>query len=118
MKESQLAESVNQFLSVALPREAVHFHPANEGKRSLAAAAALLRQGMLPGLPDICIVCGGKAYWIELKSARGSLSEAQKICHRRLRLAGCDVVVAHSIAEVALALDSFGIPLSARVAAE
>lgn len=117
MREQALAEAVNSFLSVALPREAFYCHVPNEGKRSYAAAAHLLRQGMRAGVPDYLIVYGGRVSWIELKSKRGSLSEAQKRVHRELRNAGCEVVVARSIAEVALALEGWNIPCSARIAA-
>jgi len=117
MREAALAESVNQFLAVALPREAFYCHVPNEGKRSYAVAAELQRQGMRAGIPDYCILYAGRAYWIELKSKRGSISEAQKRVHRELRNAGCEVVVARSIAEVALALEGWNIPCSARIAA-
>ena len=115
--ERSLHEAVAQFLAVALPREAFWFHPPNGEYRTDADGARLKRMGTKAGVPDVCLVYGGKFYGIELKARRGRLSEAQHACHRAIRLAGCDVIVARSLTEVALALEAWQIPLSARIAA-
>lgn len=56
----------------------IYFHPANEGPRSPRYAAKLKRMGVLAGVADLVIVVEGKACFLELKSAKGKLSPAQK----------------------------------------
>jgi hypothetical protein len=66
--------------------------------------------GLRAGVPDILIVHEGRAHWVELKSARGSLSEAQRTTHSALTATGCPVVVCRSLEEVQGALWAWGIP--------
>ena len=56
------------------------YHAANEGKRSRAAGANLKRQGMKPGVSDICLpyTAGGyNNFYIELKVGNNKASAAQ-----------------------------------------
>lgn len=62
------------------------------------------------GVPDILIIHDGKAHWIELKSERGRLSEAQKALTPALMAAGCEFTVARNVDQVAAALKDWAIP--------
>lgn len=56
------------------------YHAANEGKRSRAAGANLKRQGMKPGVSDICLPYAAGKYnnlYIELKVGTNKASDAQ-----------------------------------------
>lgn len=56
------------------------YHAANEGKRSRIAGANLKRQGMKPGVSDICLPYAAGGYnnlYIELKVGNNKASEAQ-----------------------------------------
>ena len=56
------------------------YHAANEGKRSRAAGANLKRQGMKPGVSDICLPYAAGGYnnlYIELKVGNNKASDAQ-----------------------------------------
>lgn len=56
----------------------IWYHPANEGKRSPRTGARLKRLGMRPGVADMAIVLpGGRACFLELKSAEGDVSDEQ-----------------------------------------
>lgn len=115
MRERDLQVAVMEYLAVALPPDAFAFHPVNEGRRSLAFGARLKREGMVAGVPDICVIYQGRAHWCELKSLKGSISPAQKATHKRLRECGCGVMVCRSLADVELFLDGMGVPLRAHV---
>jgi len=56
------------------------YHAANEGKRSQAAGANLKRQGMKPGVSDICLPYAASGYnnlYIELKVGSNKPTDAQ-----------------------------------------
>jgi len=54
------------------------FHIPNGGSRHPAEAARLKKAGVMPGVPDLCIVLdGGRTIWIEVKTATGMSSKAQ-----------------------------------------
>jgi hypothetical protein len=65
--------------------------------------------GLRAGVPDILIVHEGRAHWVELKSARGSLSEAQRTTHSALTATGCPVVVCRALDDVQAALTAWRI---------
>ncbi len=66
--------------------------------------------GYKAGTPDLLIVSGGRAHFIELKAPRGVLSEAQRRTIPALEAAGAGVVVAYSLDTVRGALFAWGIP--------
>ena len=52
------------------------------------------------GTPDLFVVRRGKAYWFEVKTATGKLSEAQKLRHRELEEHGQKVKTVRSLDDV------------------
>ena len=117
MRENELHASVVEFLRFALPEGALFNHAPGEGKRSPRAQAELKASGYWAGWPDLEILVAGAAYFIELKTARGHLSAQQVGTHAALRRCGFPVATCRSLAEVETALQSWRIPLRARVAA-
>ena len=67
------------------------------GLRSKVEAAILRGLGTARGTPDLLIVADGKAHFLELKSAGGRATDAQRQCHEALRAAGAVVAVARGI---------------------
>ena len=60
------------------PQLKAMYHAANEGKRSARAGAELKRQGMKPGVSDICLPYASGKYnnlYVELKVGNGKASE-------------------------------------------
>ena len=51
----------------------------NGGSRNVIEAANMKRTGTVAGIPDLCVFLpGGRTLWIEVKSAKGTLSRAQR----------------------------------------
>jgi hypothetical protein len=115
--EEMLHRGVVQFLRLALPANAFHFHIPNGGQRHTKAAARLVGLGVRAGVPDLCIVYAGSPIFIELKTARGALSAVQRQVIDRLRLCGAEVLICRSLPCVETALLELGVPLRASVAA-
>jgi hypothetical protein len=65
--------------------------------------------GVRRGAPDLLFIVDGRAFGLELKSKRGTLSPAQRECHEEIRRAGGLVGVAGSIDEAVSMLSEWGI---------
>lgn len=87
-------------------------HAAAIGARAGAARRA---RGVIPGIPDLVLIRGGRLHGIELKSRAGRLSDAQVAYRDALLAAGGDYVVARTLDDVALALAGWGVPLRCRL---
>lgn len=68
------------------------------------------KRGVVPGVPDVQFVYGGRSYWIELKAPRKYPSPEQVAFHEALRGVGCDVAVARDAGQVVAALNAWSIP--------
>ena len=71
-----------------------------EGKHKVQYRVKQNRLGAKKGFPDILIIWKGRAIFIELKTKKGRVSDAQKACHAQLILAGGLVTVCRSLKEV------------------
>ena len=98
--EEMFQRAVARYLDLALPADAVWFHPPNGGARSKAEAGIFKAMGVKAGVPDLIIVYRGRVVAIELKSEHGRLSPAQKAMHERLTRAGALVYTATRIEHV------------------
>jgi hypothetical protein len=114
--EETFQAQVCQYLRWSLPADAEYYAVPNGGKRHSKAAARLVGQGVRAGLPDLCVVYRGSTIFIELKTARGVLSEAQRQMHRKLGYCGCTVLVCRSLEGVECSLRELGVPLRGSVA--
>jgi hypothetical protein len=66
--------------------------------------------GLKAGAPDLVILYDSNAYFLELKSEKGVLSEPQRRAHAAIRDARCPVVVVRSLDDVKAALLEWRIP--------
>ena len=101
--EQKLLFEWMEYAEVMYPELELCFHVVNEGKRSYRAGFDLKKQGMKPGVPDICLpVPKGKyhALYIEMKRVKGGrVSEAQNWWIDKLNAAGNLAVVCHGFDE-------------------
>jgi len=113
--EDDLQRQVMAFLDVALPAEAVAFAIPNGGKRHVREAARMKGLGVKAGISDICVIHRGRAAFIELKSATGRMSPAQREMARKLIYCGAAVCMCRSVEEVEASLLEACVPLKARL---
>lgn len=110
--EETLQIQVCHFLDVALDGNSWYSTiPLGGGGRM--RGARLKRAGTKSGIPDIVVTNDRRAIWIELKAARGVLSDAQLYCHAQIRRSRCPVYVCKSLDAVIAALTEAGVPLKA-----
>lgn len=90
----------------------VCLHVPNEGRRSVVAGRRLKQEGMIRGACDlICIGDEGRVAWLEVKSATGRVSDAQRDHHDMLRRKGHIVAVVRDQDEAVAALRGAGWPI-------
>lgn len=119
MTEQQLHRAVAAFLRVALkPPTTWTTMPAGGGGR--VRGAQLKAMGLQPGWPDLLVIHpagysyrGALVVGLELKTAKGRLSDEQKAMDSEFFCAGAYYTVARSVDEVEGFLKGVGIPLHA-----
>lgn len=95
--EDEIQAGIVEALRIAFPRLVVAAIP-NGGSRPVREAAALVRGGVLAGMPDLVVALpSGKVCWIETKTEVGRVSEAQKHIHAGLRAIGHTVAICRDI---------------------
>jgi hypothetical protein len=73
-------------------------------------AAERKKSGIVSGFPDLTVwLPGGRVVLIEMKSATGVLSDAQKALHPKLRALGFVVIVARDIETARLGFQQAGL---------
>lgn len=112
MKESDLQKSAMRYIRLAYPN-VISFHVANEGisgAKGRVYGAKMKAMGVLAGVSDIHILEPTKDYcglFIELKTAKGRVSDSQKLFIERLRSKGYRAEVCRSFDEVQSLVDSY-----------
>jgi len=56
--------------------------------------------GLMPGAPDLVVVKRGRVLFLEVKTAKGKVSEKQSEVHDLLRLHGMEVRVVRDIDDI------------------
>lgn len=113
--ETKIAKEITQYLDLALPIGAVHFHVPNEGKRTIHEQAEFKACGGRAGIPDRWILWCGRSYCWEEKSKDGRLNDAQKEMFPLIEATGHPVPIVRSVSDAQKVLLQCGIPLRARI---
>jgi hypothetical protein len=85
------------------------FHVPNGGYRRPIEAKILQGLGVTGGVPDVCAIKQGRAYFLELKAEGGRLSEAQERALIALREAGAMATHAHGLSQALRILEGWGL---------
>ena len=90
-----------------------YFAVPNGSYKSKAAANKFKREGLKAGIPDLCILKNGKAYFIEVKKPKtdtpqGRVSSTQAKVFKQIQDVGCEVEVVRSVADVRECLHKWG----------
>lgn len=89
MSEKQLQAKCFQWFWNTYPKyRGLLFHIPNGGFRNEIEANQLKAQGVVSGIPDLCFLWDGNAYFFELKAEKGHLSESQINIHEQFAKQG------------------------------
>jgi hypothetical protein len=105
--ETAMHASVVSWCRAALPATAVLHHSPSEGKRGWRAQRWLKQSGCRAGWPDLQIHFGGRTLFLELKTPKGRVSDAQRETHAALAAAGFPVQVARTYEEATRYITGF-----------
>jgi hypothetical protein len=107
--EARIQASIVEWIRTVAPNVLV-FHVPNGGRRSKAEAARLKWTGVVAGVPDLCVIGpGGKALFLEVKTATGRLSDEQREIMGALGRLGSPFMTVTSIDDVRRAFSGWGI---------
>ena len=81
----------------------------NGGYRRKVEAAILRGLGTVAGVPDVCAIKDGKAYFLEIKAEGGRLTEQQEQTLIDLRAAGASATHAHELDQCLRVLEGWGL---------
>lgn len=111
-RELDIHAGIANLFRAALPHDAVWHHSPNEldmsGKLAARAVAKAKWMGMRPGWPDFEIMWRGSAYFIEVKTPKGRVTDQQRAAMEALRAAGCLVEVVRSVDDAVALLKGWG----------
>lgn len=108
-------ELFSDHITPRLVAGAVAFAIPNGGFRHKRVAEELRAEGVVAGVPDICIVWRGRVFFIEMKAARGTLRRHQKEMIARLEAAGATCAVARGLDAAIAQLEAWGLLTSQRM---
>ena len=98
--EAQEQEVVFQYADLQKnPAWQLLFAIPNGGYRAKKTGAALKKQGVKPGIPDMFLPISRNGFhglWIEMKSHKGKTTDTQEVWHDNLRKEGYKIEVCHS----------------------
>jgi hypothetical protein len=105
--EAQIQRSIIDTLRM---RGVMAVHVPNAGKRSVIAGRRLKGEGMRPGFPDLLVFGNSRdeIMVMEVKAAKGSLSDNQRECIAELERRGVPVAVVRSVEEAIAAIHAAG----------
>lgn len=112
-REGPIHRAILEYLSLALPKDAVVHHSPNEldmaGKEAARQIAKARDLGTKPGWPDLEIIWNGRVHFLEVKPKNRSMSDDQKEVTQNLSAAGARCAVVHSVDEAREILESWGV---------
>lgn len=116
MSEATLQRSIIKHLDAVLPTSIRAVHVMNN-PRSPIHGKRMKDQGMRAGVPDIMLIRShGYVAFLEVKTAKGRLSEPQRDWADWLASNQVPYAVVRSIGDVDAALADFGVPVRGRAA--
>lgn len=107
--EDNLQRAIVDYLRAVAPQCLVFAIP-NGGFRTAAEAGILQATGVVKGIPDLGLLLpGGAIRFIEIKTAEGALSKAQRAIFDRFLSMGQPYAVCRSIENVRVALQHWNV---------
>ena len=98
MKESIIQQQICEYLSL---QGIFYFSIPNEHYNiSFAQRTTLQKMGLVSGMPDLCILHNGTAYFLEVKNETGKPSKQQLLIHKILTEKNFKVAIVRSVEDV------------------
>ena len=110
--EADLQRQIVRALRAVLPAGAIVHHAANEvrgGAEARRRQAILVGMGVHPGFADLVVLAEGRVLFLEVKSPRGRLSEAQARFRDDMRAQGFGWALVRSLDDALDALKAHGV---------
>ena len=86
------------------------FHVPNGEKRDKITAIRLKAQGVVAGIPDLCLpLSDNRVFWLELKTSKGKVSKVQTALHADWATINHTVAVAYGYNEACAMLEGAAI---------
>jgi len=95
--EHRLQTGIYAFLRLALPPDAFVTSIDHARQQSEQSGMRQKARGVRAGIPDMLILYRGEAFWLEVKTPDGRLTESQKALHSEIVRAGGHVEVVRSV---------------------
>ena len=110
--EADAQRAIVQALRIALPRDAIVHHCANEvteaGPRGAKRQAILVGMGVHPGFADLLVMSEGRMLFLEVKSVKGRLRPAQEAFRDAVLAQGFGWALVRSVDDALAALADNG----------
>ena len=110
--EADAQRAIVTALRIALPRNAIVHHCANEvteaGPRGAKRQAILVGMGVHPGFADLLVISEGRVLFLEVKSAKGRLRPAQDAFRETVLAQGFGWALVRSVDDALAALADNG----------
>lgn len=110
--ETQIHIAIYHWIKTVSP-STICLHVPNGGLRSKREAAKLKAMGVLPGVPDLILICeapGPCLAFLEIKAPRAYLTPEQKLFISRIDAMGVPYAVVRSIDEVRTIFRYWNVP--------
>lgn len=107
--EEQVQRALAEYLAWNLKPGVCWTHMPSGGMRDRVAGAKLKAMGHHAGWPDLQFVYCGTILFLELKTDRGRVSDAQLAVHQALRAQGVTVRVAAGLDDALAIIDEWGL---------
>ncbi len=110
--EADAQRAIVQALRVALPRDAIVHHCANEvteaGARGQTRQSVLVGMGVHTGFADLIVISGGRVLFLEVKSPTGRLRKSQEVFRDTVCAQGLSWALVRSVDDALGALTVHG----------
>ena len=110
--EADTQRAIVQALRVALPRDAIIHHCANEvteaGSRGQIRQSILVGMGVHAGFADLIVISGGRVLFLEVKSQTGRLRKSQGVFRDTVSAQGFGWALVRSVDDALGALADHG----------
>ena len=107
--ESAIQRDIVAYLRAVLPQTHRVIAIPNGARRTANGFAANAVAGLTKGAPDLQIIGKGRCYLIEVKRARGQLSQDQQCFKEWCATTGTPFAVCRSVQDVRIAIEHWGL---------